>query len=199
MPFSARGSIAVLCLVVFTCLLPDLAAAQIPPPRNPHDVRAFFTPFDGTTVIVAWMGGTVETDSVWLGYRGRRTIQGITPRPFELVGEYKAKDTVTSACLSTQQPCDLSQFVFYGRGLFFRGFRNNFLNGKYINNYPPQAPAVDCDTCWVFADQANLAGFTSQYAVTSIDTVRSFQSDSLESAIDTSVPVQPSTAPTTNP
>jgi len=198
MPFSARGSIAVLCLVVFTCLLPDLAAAQIPPPRNPHDVRAFFTPFNGKTVIVAWMGGDVETDSVWMGYRVRRTIQGITPRPFELVGEYKAKDTVTSACLSTQQPCDLSQFVFYGRGLFFRGFRNNFLNGKYIINYPPQAPAVDCDTCWVFADQANLAGFTSQYAVTSIDTVRSFQSDFVESAIDTFVLVQPSTGPTTN-
>ena len=186
MPFSARGSIAVLCLVVFTCLLPDLAAAQIPPPRNPHDVRAFFTPFNGKTVIVAWMGGDVETDSVWMGYRVRRTIQGITPRPFELVGEYKAKDTVTSACLSTQQPCDLSQFVFYGRGLFFRGFRNNFLNGKYIINYPPQA------------DQANLAGFTSQYAVTSIDTVRSFQSDFVESAIDTFVLVQPSTGPTTN-
>ncbi len=177
------------------------ARAQTPPPRSPHLVRGFFTPFSGNTVLVVWTGGTVESDSVWMGYRVRRYIQGITaPGKLELIGEYKAKDTVTSACLSTQQPCDPAHFVFYGRGLFFKGFHNNFRNGKYIINYPPGAPATDCDSCWVFADQANLAGFTSQYAVTSIDTIRYVQSDFTESAVDSSeiVTVQPSTGPADN-
>ena len=203
MPFSARGSVAALGLVLLSGIFQGPATAQIPPPRSPHLVRAFFTQFRSNTVIVVWTGGGVESDSVWMGYRVRRNINGITARDsMQLVGEYKAKDTVTSACLSTQAPCDLSNFVFYGRGLFFKGFRNNFSNGKYIIDYPPPpaTPAVDCDSCWVFADQANLAGFTSQYAVTSIDTVRMVASDFVESAIDSSeiVTVEPSSPPASN-
>ena len=186
--------------MLFSAVLPGPSTAQIPPPRSPHLVRAFFSPFNSNTVIVVWTGGTVETDSVWMGYRVRRTLQGISKTPFELVGEYKTKHTVTSACLSTQAPCDLSHFVFYGRGLFFKGFQNNFSNGKYIINYPPGAPALSCDSCWVFADQANLSGFTSQYAVTSIDTIRMVASDFVESAIDSSeiATVQPSSPPASN-
>jgi hypothetical protein len=143
----------------------------------------------------------VEADSgIWMGYRVRRTIKGITPIPFEVIGQYKSRNTVTSACLATAAPCDLSQFIFYGTGLFFKGFHNNFANGQFIINYPPGAPAVDCDTCWIFADQANLAGFTSQYAVTSIDTVHLTANDFTESPIDSSeiVTVQPSAPPADN-
>jgi len=135
-----------------------------------------------------------------MGYRVRRTIRGISPTPLEVVGQYKTRNTVTSACISLGQPCDLSQFVFYGTGLFFKGFHNNFANGQYILNYPPGAPADNCDSCWVFVDPANLAGFTSQYAVTSIDTLHFTNSDFTESAIDSSeiVTVQPSDSPASN-
>jgi hypothetical protein len=177
------------------------AEAQIPVPRSPNTVRGFFTPFTGgNTALVVWSGAHVESDSVWMGYRVRRTIKGITPTPFEVVGQHKSKNTVTSACLATAQPCDLSQFVFYGTGLFFKGFHNNLVNGQYIINYPPGAPTDNCDSCWVFADQANLAGFTSQYAVTSIDTLHFTQNDFTESPIDSSeiVTIQPSTPPADN-
>ena len=200
MPFSAKTSAFALVLLLSAGVHVSSARAQIPPPRSPNTARGFFTPFSGNTVLVVWSGAHVESDSVWMGYRVRRTIKGITPTPFELVGEHKARNQVTSLCISTAQPCDLSQFVFYGRGLFFKGFRNNFANGKYIIDYPPGAPTNNCDTCRVFADQANLAGFTSQYAVTSIDTVRIVNSDFTESAIDSSeiVTVQPATPPTNN-
>ncbi|MBI4364457.1 MAG: hypothetical protein HY568_03420, partial [Candidatus Latescibacteria bacterium] len=170
-------------------------------PRSPNTVRAFFVPFGGpNTVIVVWSGAHVESDSVWMGYRVRRTIKGISPNPFELVGQYRAKDTVTSACLGTYQPCDPASFVFYGRGLFFKGFKKNFVNGSYILDYPPGAPADSCDSCRVFVDQANLGGFTSEYAVTSVDTVRYVGSDFTESAINPAevVTVQPSAPPADN-
>jgi hypothetical protein len=135
-----------------------------------------------------------------MGYRVRRTILGITPTPFELVGQHKSRNTVTQACLSTASPCDPSQFVFYGTGLFFKGFRNNLFNGKYILDYPPGAPVDNCDSCWVFADQGNLSGFTSRYAVTSIDTLHLTNNDFTESAINPNeiVTVQPSTGPADN-
>ncbi len=176
------------------------ARAQIPPPQSPNSVSGFFTPFRGNTVLVVWSGAHVEADTVWMGYRVRRTIRGITPTPFEVVGQYKSRNQVTSLCLATAQPCDLSRFVFYGTGLFFKGFRNNLSNGQYIIDYPHGAPTNNCDSCRVFVDQANLAGFTSQYAVTSIDTVHITASDFTESPIDPNeiVTVQPATAPTNN-
>ena len=163
-------------------------------------MRGFFTQYSGNAVVLVWSGARVESDSVWMGYRVRRTIDGITPRPFELVGEHKSRNQVTSICLSIHAPCDLSQFVFYGTGLFFKGFRNNMANGRPIIDYPPGAPTDNCDTCRVFVDQANLAGFTSHYAVTSIDTLHIIASDFTESAIDSSeiVTVQPSGPPAPN-
>jgi len=186
--------------MLWTCAFAPPARAQIPPPRSPSSVAAFFTPSSGNSVLVVWSGAQVETDSVWMGYRVRRTIFGITPTPFEVVGQHKARNQVTSVCIASAQPCDLSQFVFYGTGLFFKGFRNNLSNGRYILNYPYNAPTDNCDSCWVFADRANLAGFTSQYAVTSIDTVHTTGSDFTESPIDSGeiVTVQPATPPTTN-
>jgi hypothetical protein len=201
MPFSAKASAFALVLFLSAGAVASSARAQIQLPRSPNTVRAFFTPLNGgNTVVLVWSGAHVESDSVWMGYRVRRTIKGITPQPFELIGQNTSGNTVTSACLATASPCDLSHFVFYGTGLFFRGFQNNFSNGQYIINYPPGAPTVNCDSCWVFADQANLAGFTSLYAVTSIDTVRMVASDFTESPIDSSeiVTVQPSAPPASN-
>lgn len=178
-----------------------VASAQIAIPRSPKSVRAFFTPRSGpNTVLVVWSGAQVESDGVWMGYRVRRTIKGISPTPLELIGEYKARDMVTSACLATAQPCTLSQFHEYGRGFFFKGFRNNLAGGQYIIDYPPGAPVDNCDSCRLFADRGNLGGFTSFYAVTSIDTVHLTASDFTESPIDSSeiVTVQPSDAPASN-
>jgi len=202
MPLKARTSLFGLVALAALALSAP-AQAQFPPPKNPHAVRAFFTSnLGGNRVLVVWVGGpAVETDTVWTGYRVRRNINGITPPGIlELVGQHKSRNTVTSACLATAQPCDLSQFVFYGTGIFFKGFQQNLSNGQYLINYPPGAPADHCDSCWVFVDQANLAGFTSQYAVTSIDTLHLVNNDFTESAIDSSeiVTVQPSTGPTTN-
>jgi hypothetical protein len=183
------------------CSFSSRVQAQIAIPRSPNTVRAFFTPLTpGKTALVVWSGAHVESDSVWMGYRVRRTIKGITPTPFEVVGQHKSRNTVTSACLATAQPCDLSHFVFYGTGLFFKGFHGNLVNGQYLIDYPPGAPTDNCDSCWVFADQANLAGFTSQYAVTSIDTLHLTQSDFTESPIDPNeiVTVQPSGPPANN-
>ncbi|HLF13479.1 MAG TPA: hypothetical protein VI932_01140, partial [Bacteroidota bacterium] len=189
-----------LLAAVLAAAFPSLGAAQIPaPPRSPNTVRAFFTPEGGpNAVVIVWSGAHCESDSVWMGYRVRRTLVGISPTPLEVVGQHKSKDTVTSACLSTYLPCNLSQFVFYGTGLFFKGFKNNQVSpGKFILDYPPGQPADSCDTCRVYVDQANLAGFTSQYAVTSIDTVRLVQADFTESAIDPAeiVTVKPSGPP----
>jgi len=200
MPLKARTSLLGLA-VLATLALSAPAKAQPPVPSSPDQVRGFFSSFSGgNTVILVWAPSRAESSANWMGFRVRRTIQGITPTPFEMVGQHKSRNQVTSACISTAQPCDLSQFHFYGTGLFFKGFHNNLVNGQYVLNYPPGAPASDCDTCWVFADQANLAGFTSQYAVTSIDTTNFTNSDFTESPIDSSeiVTVQPATPPTTN-
>jgi hypothetical protein len=200
MSFNARTS--VLALAVLLAGFVSTAQAQVAIPRSPYLVRGYFSPIlPRNAVLVVWSGSAVEADSVWMGYRVRRNIKGITaPDSMALVGQYTSKMTVTSACLATAQPCDLSQFVFYGTGLFFKGFHNNFVNGQYILNYPPGAPQANCDTCWVFVDQANLAGFTSTYAVTSIDTVHITNSDFTESPINPSevVTIQPSAGPASN-
>jgi hypothetical protein len=201
MPFSARVStVAVLGVLWASASGVAPAGAQIPPPRSPNTVRAFFTPRSPNTVILVWSGAQVESDSVWMGYRVRRTIKGISPAPFELIGQYTSRMMVTSACLDIAAPCDLSQFHFYGTGLFFKGFRNNTVGGVVRIDYPPGAPTNNCDSCWVFADQANLAGFTSQYAVTSIDTLHLTANDFTESAINPNeiATVQPSAPPADN-
>ena len=183
--------------------LPGPALAQLPsPPRSPNTVRAYFTPGTGQkTIFVLWSGARCESDSVWMGYRVRRTLLGISPTPFEVVGQHKAKDTITSACLSASRPCNLGQFIFYGTGIFFKGFNNNQISpGKFFLDYPPGQPADSCDSCRLFIDPANLGGFTSQYTVTSIDTVRLINSDFTESAIDPAeiVTVIPSAPPASN-
>jgi len=174
-----------------------------PVPRSPNMVRGYFASELGkNTVLLVWNGARSESGNpCWMGYRVRRTLLGISPAPFEVVGQHKSKDTVTSVCFSTRGSCDLSQFVFYGTGIFFKGFKNNEVSpGKYFLDYPPGQPVDNCDSCRLFVDEANLGGFTSQYAVTSIDTVRLVQSDFTESAIDPAeiVTVQPSAPPAAN-
>src|SRR2546427_3236731 len=138
MPFSARGSAIGLFVLLSSWMPVPRVEAQAAIPRSPNTVRAFFSPITGgNTVFLVWSGAQVETDSVWMGYRVRRTIKGITPTPFELIGQHKSRNTVTSACIATARPCDLTHFVFYGTGLFFKGFRNNLANGQFIINYPP--------------------------------------------------------------
>jgi hypothetical protein len=126
----------------------------------------------------------------------------------ELVGQWRpTRGRITSVCFSRLQPCDLGQFVFGGNGLFFRGFQENAIRdaagtptGKYYIDYPPGAPADRCDSCFIFADVAVLAGFQTQYAVTSIDTTHMTANDFTESAIDPAqvVTLLPATPPASN-
>ena len=150
-----------------------------------------------------------DTDSVvvarcrpwWSGYRVRRTITGISPEQMEVVGQWKSRDSVVPICLTEQQPCDLQHFVFTGTGLFFKGFKHNQIApGQFVLDYPKGNP-VDADsTARIFVDTAALVGFPTTYAVTSIDTLRSVNSDFYESPIDSTqlVHLTPTTGPAPN-
>jgi hypothetical protein len=177
----------------------------------------------GTLVFVIWSGVRAESDTVcqsrttiqitsspadtetvtvsvcspvWQGYRVRRTIQGVTPVPMGVVGQWKARDSVVPLCVAQQQPCDPTNFVFTGTGIFFKGFKNNKrTDGTYVFDYPPGAPADSDSTARVFVDLAAMAGFTTEYAVTSIDTTKIVDADFYESSIDTVITVTPATPP----
>jgi hypothetical protein len=173
-----------------------------------------------TFVFVVWNGASAESDSVcttvikvsppdtsivctalWQGYRVRRTIEGISPGRLDVVGQWKARDRVVPLCLSAQAPCDLQNFVFTGAGIFFRGFRNNRrADGSYVLPYPPGNPADEDSIARLYVDASALVGFPTEYAVTSIDTVRQVNADFYESPIDSSeiVRVLPSTPPAAN-
>jgi hypothetical protein len=157
---------------------------------------------------------TSPTDSVridsllcrvsWQGYRVRRTIAGITPEPMGVYGQWKARDTVGPLCLQQQSPCNVSSYVFTGAGVFFRGFQNNLIrpvvgtDSTWVIDYPPGKP-VDADpNARIFADPAVLAGFSTTYAVTSIDTIRTVNADYFESPYDTTVTITPATPPAPN-
>jgi hypothetical protein len=162
----------------------------------------------GTFVWIVW-SSSVEYDSLCTpecvpvrnGYRVRRTIEGISPSRLDLIGQWKARDRVGTVCLAQQAPCDVQNFVFTGTGVFFRGFLNNRLpNGSYVLDYPKGNP-VDADTtARLFVDLAPLVGFRHEYAVTSIDTTTTVNSDFAESPIDSSqlVYLTPSTPPASN-
>lgn len=174
----------------------------------------------GTFVFLLWDGASAEGDTVcttvitsappdtdvvctpvWQGYRVRRTIEGISPGRLEVVGQWKSRDTIVPICLTTQSPCDLQNFRFTGTGIFFKGFRNNRRpDGSYILAYPPGNPADQDTVARIFIDPGALTGFHTEYAVTSIDTVRQVNSDFYESPIDSSQIVRliPSTPPANN-
>jgi hypothetical protein len=175
----------------------------------------------GTFVFLLWNGASAESDTVctfvhkttpidttvlvcvpvWQGYRVRRTIEGISPGRLEVVGQWKGSDLVGPLCLDAQAPCNRQQFRFTGTGIFFKGFQNNRRpDGSYILDYPPGAPADQDTSARVYVDSGGLVGFSSEYAVTSIDTVRVVNADFYESPVDSSeiVHLTPSTSPENN-
>lgn len=154
----------------------------------PTGVQAYYVPSPpgvpignatGVLTFVVWDGSGPESQRfAWNGYRVHRTIHGISPLVMEVAGQY-AESIVTTAgrvrvptsplCFAQSAPCAPDSFLFTGTGLFFRGFRNNSRgNGQYVIDYPPGSPVDACATCWVFADLSTLAGFRTDYAVTSI-------------------------------
>jgi hypothetical protein len=204
-----------------TLLIPGLAFAQVSLPKSPTGVQGYYLQATtanrnsvqnatGTFVFIVWNGLSAETDTActdttcapyWKGYRVRRTIEGISPNPFEVIGQWKARDSVVPLCLAEQQPCDLQNFTFTGTGVFFKGFQHNQIGpGQFVIDYPKGSP-VDADPgARIFVDPGALVGFPTQYAVTSIDTTRTVNSDFYESPIDSSqiVRLTPSTGPAPN-
>ena len=210
--------------------IPAGAHAQSRFPVSPKGVQGYYRQANkanrnnvnnatATFVFIVWNGASAESDTVcatvmrppkpdtlvcktvWQGYRVRRTIQGISSGQLDVVGQWKSRDSVVPICLTAQAPCDLQNFVFSGAGIFFRGFENNRRpDGTYILPYPPGNPADQDSTARLYVDGSSLVGFPTEYAVTSIDTVRQVNADFYESPIDPSqiVLVVPSTPPASN-
>ena len=212
-PLFKLGFVVSLC----TVLLAHAAPAPGQTLTSPTGVKGYYLQSHtanqvnnqtGTFVWIIW-NSSVEYDSVCTlecrpvrnGYRVRRTIEGISPARLELIGQWKARDRVGPVCIAQQAPCDLQNFVFTGTGIFFRGFYNNRLpDGSYVLDYPPGNPADVDTTARIFVDLASIAGFRHEYAVTSIDTTTSVNSDFAESPIDSSqlVYLTPATPPADN-
>ncbi len=155
----------------------------------PTGVQAYYVPTPpgvpianstGVLTFVVWDGSGPESQRfAWNGYRVHRTIHGISPLVMEVAGQYaesiftstgsKIRVPTSPLCFAQSAPCAPDSFAFTGTGFFFRGFRNNSLgNGQYVIDYPRGSPVDACPSCWVFADLATLAGFRTDYAVTSI-------------------------------
>ena len=213
MHYKAFSSNMLAVLLTFlTLLATGSASAQDPLPRSPEGVRGYYFLATGQThdavnnqegimVALVWPGTDVEADTVWMGYRIRRSIDGISQSRLELVGQWKARDRAVAYCADVQAPCDFENFVFTGTGIFFKGFRNNRRpDGSYVFDYPPGNPADSDTTARLFFDLGNTPGFRHEYAVTSIDTVRTNNSDFVESPVDSSelVYILPSTPPAAN-
>ncbi len=100
----------------------------------------------------------------------------------------------TWASMSSVSPSPL-------RGVWGSGGTNVFAagSGGTIVRWDGTAADVDeCDRCRAFVDIANLAGFSSRYAVTSIDTTATTYGAYAESDINNIVTVLPASPPATN-
>lgn len=201
------GFLAVLAVALFTSA--SSAFAQSPGLKSPKDVSGFYTTLYGNAFgnstgnfsFIVWKGDSSEADTSWGGYRVRRTIFGVSPLPFEAVGQWTARFTQAPICWQAISPCPGYFFNFTGTGLFFHGFQQNRrANGTYVIDYPPGAPQDTCSNCWVFADGSSLSGFRHEYAVTAIDTTVIIDSDFYETAIDSSqiVTLTPGSPPRSN-
>ena len=197
-----------LLAAALTALAPS-ASAQSPGLKSPKDVSGFYTtlygnPFGNATgnfSFIVWKGDSSEADTSWGGYRVRRTIFGVSPRPFEVVGQWTARNLQAPLCWQAISPCPGTFFQFTGTGLFFHGFQQNRrADGTYVVDYPPGAPQDTCSNCWVFADGGSLSGYRHEYAVTAIDTTVIVNSDFYETAIDSSeiVTLTPGSPPRDN-
>ena len=214
-------------LGVLAGALPSSASGQVPFPRSPTGVHAYYASANaqnrnnannatGTFVFLVWDGPSAESDTtcsipdttlvcvpLWQGYRVRRTMEGVTPGRLEVVGQWKSRDTVAPLCLADQQPCSLyvQDFVFTGAGIFFKGFQKNRRpNGTYVLDYPPGSPTDADSTARIYVDSGAMTGFRVEYAVTSIDTIRQVNADFYESPVDSTqiVHLTPSTPPASN-
>jgi len=205
------GYLAVLAAALFVSA--PSASAQSPGLKSPKDVSGFYTNLGnnalgnatGNFSFIVWKGDSSEADTSWGGFRVRRTIFGVSPLPFESIGQWKARFTQAPICWNATTPCPGYFFQFTGTGLFFRGFQQNRrADGTYVIDYPPGAPQDTCSNCWVFADGSSLAGFRTQYAVTAIDTTVVLHdptaTDFYETAIDSSeiVELTPGSPPRSN-
>ena len=198
-------------MLAATLLLPaPPVSAQSPGLKSPKDVSGFYTNLlnnafgnaTGNFSFIVWNGDSSEADTTWGGYRVRRTIFGVSARPFEAIGQWKARAANQAPlCWQALSPCPGVFFQFTGTGLFFHGFQQNRRpDGTYVIDYPPGAPQDTCSNCWVFADGGSLSGFRNEYAVTAIDTTVIINSDFYETAIDSSeiVRLLPGSPPTDN-
>lgn len=185
-----------------------------PPPA----VRAFYVPNpvsaqvgNGTGVLslVVWDGSGPSADPIaWNGYRVRRTIHGVSSEVLGVAGQYvnytgavhgAFHTPLSPLCFNAWAPCDPDSFDFTGMGYFFKGFQGNSLgNGKYVIDYPPGAPVDACSDCWVFADRTALAGFVTDYAVTSIGPFEDNDYDETPIGQSPVVTILPATAPADN-
>jgi len=197
MSFVSKTYAAVALLASCSIFMPASAAAQSPGLKSPKDVHGFYTQVPanqfsnstGNFTFIVWKGDSSEVDPSWGGYRVRRTIQGISARPFELIGQWKARVIQAPLCWGSVGPCPGYPFQFQalGGGIFFHGFHENKrTDGTYVIDYPPGAPQDTCGNCWVLADGGSLAGFRHMYAVTAIDTNIIVDSDFYETPIDSS-------------
>ena len=184
----------------------------------PTGVYAYYVPApnnvpisNGTGVLtfVVWDGAAVQADPIaWNGFRVRRTIYGVNADPLTVAGQYTNLVQTTTGnfhppisplCFAQSAPCIPDSFLFTGTGIFFKGFRNNSRgDGTYVIDYPPGAPVDQCNSCWVFADLATLAGFRTEYAVATLGPFES--GDYVESPLSESavVGVTPATPPPSN-
>jgi hypothetical protein len=185
----------------------------------PTGVQAYYVPTPpgvpianstGVLTFVVWDGAGPEAQRyAWNGYRVHRTIHGISPLVMEVAGQYaesistvgsgKIRIPTSPLCFAQSAPCAPDSFTFTGSGLFFRGFRSNRrVDGTYVIDYPPGSPVDACPSCWVFADLATLAGFRTDYAVTSIGAFD--LNDFVETPLNLSpvVSISPGTPPADN-
>jgi hypothetical protein len=145
---------------------PGSASGQTDTLRSPTGTKAYYLPYSnflvpfqifgirqrvsitnptGAYVLLVWEDPAAESDStIWSGYRVRRSIPGINATPLtpgapngEVIGQLKARDMVTSICLSDQSYCDTNYSIFgIGSGFFFKGFRGNQRSdGSYLIDY----------------------------------------------------------------
>jgi hypothetical protein len=196
MSFAAKvyGVLVVLAAILILSAAP--VSAQSPDLRSPKNVSGFYTTLYGNSFgnatgnfsFIVWKDDSSAADTAkGGGYRVRRTIFGVSSRPFEAIGQWTTRFPQAPLCWQAISPCPGYFYLFTGTGLYFHGFhQNRRADGTYVVDYPPGAPQDTCSNCWVFADGGSLSGFRHEYAVTAIDTMVVVNSDFYETAIDSS-------------
>lgn len=194
MSFVSKAYAVVVLIAVVLWGAPHPAQAQSPDLKSPKDVAGFYTTLygnqfgngTGSFIFLMWKGDSTGADTArGGGYRVRRTIDGVSAQPLDIVGQWTTRFQQAPICFNLLSPCPGHFFNFTGGGLYFRGFQGNRRpDGTYSFDYPPGAPQDTCSDCWVFADGAALSGFRHHYGVTVIDTTVIVASDFYETPLD---------------